>query len=136
MLAPGWLTLADASGESDRPLTRTGTIGSPRAQQSRRARGDDCIARTMRKPALTKLPAVAALLLSSDLRLLVRHVSDHANGVDGTIAFTPVAPCTRRRIATAAFGRDRSAYASAVGDAVGPCIWLRSASCVRFVAGL
>ena len=76
MLAPGWLTLADASGESDRPLTRTGTIGSPRAQQSRRARGDDCIARTMRKPALTKLPAVAALLLSSDLRLLVRHSSD------------------------------------------------------------
>jgi len=73
MLAPGWLTLADASGESDRPLTRTGTIGLPRAQQSRRARGDDCIARTMRKPALTKLPAVAALLLSSDLRLLVRH---------------------------------------------------------------
>ena len=41
MLAPGWLTLADASGESDRPLTRTGTIGSPRLRYSRRVRGRD-----------------------------------------------------------------------------------------------
>ena len=48
----------------------------PRAQQSRRARRDDCIARAMRKPDRTKLPAVAALLLSSDLRLLVRHDLD------------------------------------------------------------
>jgi len=45
----------------------------PRAQQSPCARRDDCIARTMRKPDRTRLPAVAALLLSSDLRLLVRH---------------------------------------------------------------
>jgi len=30
----------------------------------------------MRKPDRTKLPAVAALLLSSDLRLLVRHDLD------------------------------------------------------------
>jgi hypothetical protein len=30
----------------------------------------------MRKPDRTKLPAVGALLLSSDLRLLVRHGSD------------------------------------------------------------
>ena len=70
------LTLVDALGESDRPLTRTETIGSPRAQQSRCARRDGCIARTMRKPDRTKAPAVAALLLSSDLRLLVRHGSD------------------------------------------------------------
>ena len=34
----------------------------------------------MRKPDRTKLPAVAALLLLSDLRLLVCHVSDHAYG--------------------------------------------------------
>jgi hypothetical protein len=31
----------------------------------------------MRKPGSTKLPAVAALLLSSDLRLLVRHDRSH-----------------------------------------------------------
>jgi hypothetical protein len=48
-------------------------VALPRAQQSRRARRNDCIARAMRKPDRTKLPAVAALLLSSDLRLLVRH---------------------------------------------------------------
>jgi len=48
-------------------------MAMPRAQQSRRARRDDCIPRTMSKPDRTKLPAVAALLLSSDLRLLVRH---------------------------------------------------------------
>ena len=52
---------------------RIGVTAKPRAQQSRRARRDDCIARAMRKPDRTKLPAVAALLLSSDLRLLVRH---------------------------------------------------------------
>jgi len=45
----------------------------PRPQESRRARRDGCIARTMRKPDRTELPAVAALLLSSELRLLVRH---------------------------------------------------------------
>jgi hypothetical protein len=54
----------------------------------------------MRKPDRTKLPAAAALLLSSDLRLLVRHVSDHADEVDGTIVLrgsTPaVATATRR----------------------------------------
>jgi len=49
------------------------TAGLPRAQQCRRAWRDDPIARTMRKPDRTKLPAVAALLLSSDLRLLLRH---------------------------------------------------------------
>src|SRR6516165_3561923 len=38
MLAPGWLTLADASGESDLPLTRTGTIGSPRKERPALAR--------------------------------------------------------------------------------------------------
>jgi hypothetical protein len=53
-----------------------GAIAKPRAQQSRRARRDDCIARAMRKPDRTKFPAVAALLLSSDLRLLVRHDCD------------------------------------------------------------
>jgi len=31
----------------------------------------------MRKPDRTKLPAVVALLLSSGVRLLVRHVGDH-----------------------------------------------------------
>jgi len=31
----------------------------------------------MRKPDRTKLPALAALLLSSDLRLLVRHETSH-----------------------------------------------------------
>jgi hypothetical protein len=52
----------------------------PRAQQSRHARRDDFIARTMRKPDRTKLPAVAALLPSSDLRLLVRHETSHDFG--------------------------------------------------------
>jgi hypothetical protein len=52
--------------------------GLPCTQQSRRARRDDCIARTMCKPDRTELPAVAALLVSSDLRLLVRHVSSRA----------------------------------------------------------
>ena len=61
------------SGISDRQLPVDGAVRMPRAQQSRRAGRDDCIARTMRKPDRTKLPAVAALLLSSDLRLLVRH---------------------------------------------------------------
>jgi hypothetical protein len=56
----------------------------PRAQQSRRARRDDCIARTMRKSDRTKVPAVAALLLSSDLRLLVRH----ARASDGWLLLT------------------------------------------------
>jgi hypothetical protein len=36
--------------------------------------GTAASARTMRKPDRAKLPAVAALLLSSDSRLLVRHV--------------------------------------------------------------
>ena len=56
------------------------TTGSPLPQESRRARRDGCIARTMRKPDRTKLPAVAALLLSSDLRLLVRHETNHDFG--------------------------------------------------------
>jgi len=55
----------------------------------------------MRKPDRTKLPAVAALLLSSDLRLLVRHVSDHADAIDGT------------GIAFASRGVDASAFATA-----------------------
>jgi hypothetical protein len=42
----------------------------------------------MRKPDRTKIRAVATLLLSSDLRLLVRHVSNHADEVDGKIAAT------------------------------------------------
>lgn len=39
----------------------------------------------MRKPDRTKIPAVAALLLSSDLRLLVRHARDHAIWTDATM---------------------------------------------------
>jgi hypothetical protein len=38
----------------------------------------------MRKPDRMKLPAVAALLLSSDLRLLVRHTSSSPAGRDET----------------------------------------------------
>jgi hypothetical protein len=60
--------------------------GLPRAQQSRRARRDDCIARTMRKSDRTKVPAVAALLLSSDLRLLVRHGCSRAESPARTTA--------------------------------------------------
>jgi hypothetical protein len=59
-----------------RHARRARTSGLPRAQPSRCARWDGCIARTMRKPDRTTIPAVAALLLSSDLRLLVRHGSD------------------------------------------------------------
>ena len=46
----------------------------PRTQQSRRARRDDCIARMIRKPNRARLTADVALLLSSGMRLLVRHV--------------------------------------------------------------
>jgi hypothetical protein len=53
------------------------TAAMPWPQESRRARRDDCIARTMRKPDRTKFPTVAALLLSSNLRLLVRHASSN-----------------------------------------------------------
>ena len=59
--------------ECDSERAGIGVTAKPRAQESRRARRDDCIARTIRKPDRTKLPAVAALLLSSDLRLFVRH---------------------------------------------------------------
>jgi hypothetical protein len=50
-----------------------GASGLPRAQQSRRARRDDWIARTMHKRDRAKLPAVAALLLFWGVRLLVCH---------------------------------------------------------------
>jgi hypothetical protein len=73
VLAEFWLAPTGAFHESDDPRAGTGVIGLPRAQQSGCARRDGCIARTMRKPDRTKLPAVAALLLSSALRLLVRH---------------------------------------------------------------
>jgi hypothetical protein len=43
----------------------------------------------MRKPERTKLPAVAALLLSSDLRLLVRHELDHRGPSAPASAFVP-----------------------------------------------
>ena len=52
----------------------TAATALPRTLTSCRGRPDDFMARRMRKPNRTKLPAVAALLLSSDLRLLVRHV--------------------------------------------------------------
>ena len=62
------------------------TRGLPRAQQSRRARRDGCIAPAMRKPDRTKLPAVAALLLSSYLRLLVCHGLSSLAALGGTTA--------------------------------------------------
>ena len=58
----------------------------PRTQLSCRAQ-DGCVARMMRKPRRATLTADAALLLSWGMGLLVRHVSDHADEVDGTIAF-------------------------------------------------
>ena len=72
--------------ECDSERAGIGVTAKPRAPQSRRARRHDCIARTMRKPDRTKLPAVAALLLSSDLRLLVRHGCDSRAG---RVAVTP-----------------------------------------------
>jgi hypothetical protein len=73
VLARFRLTLANAAGEGDHPLTRTRTIDSPRTGQSRRAQPDECIARMMRKHSRARLTADVALLLSSGVRLLVRH---------------------------------------------------------------
>ena len=79
------LTPADASGESDHPDTTTGATATPRSEQSHRARRDECIAGTMRKPDRAKLPAAAALLLSSRVRLLVRHASSCLAGRGGRL---------------------------------------------------
>ena len=84
--------MTSTPAERDRQPRRAWTSGLPWPEESRRAWRDDCITRTMRKPDRTKLPAVAALLLSSDLRLLVRHVSYHRGEVDRAIAFASCAP--------------------------------------------
>ena len=73
MLAQSPQASDGALDECDNELTWIGVTAKPWPQESRRAWRDDCIAREMRKPDRTKFPAVAALLLSSDLRLLVRH---------------------------------------------------------------
>jgi hypothetical protein len=66
-------------------------LGPPYRNATRSAvsprRRDDCIAPAMRKPDRTKLPTVAALLLSSDLRLLVRHDLDRLGHPGRVIAF-------------------------------------------------
>ena len=78
MLAQSPQASDGALDECDNELTWIGVTAKPWPQESRRAWRDDCIAREMRKPDRTKFPAVAALLLSSELRLLVRH--GHSNG--------------------------------------------------------
>jgi hypothetical protein len=59
----------------------------PRTQQSGRARRDDCIAGMIRKQNRVRLTADVALLLSSGMRLLVRHGSDRAGVEAAIIAF-------------------------------------------------
>jgi hypothetical protein len=63
-------------------------IAIPRTQESRPTWRDGCLAREMRKPNHATRTAAGALLLFWDLRLLVRHVSDRADEVDGMTAFT------------------------------------------------
>ena len=52
----------------------------PRTQQSRRAQRDEYIARMMRKQNRARLTADVALLLSSGMRLLVRHGRNRTTG--------------------------------------------------------
>ena len=73
----------DAAGRlvstaSAHPTRRAGVIAMPRTQQSRRAGRDDRIARMIRKPNRATLTVDVALLLSSGMRLLVRHASSPA----------------------------------------------------------
>jgi hypothetical protein len=72
--------------ECDRPPARTRVIAMPRTQPSWRGPADDCMARMMRKSNRARSISDAALLLLQDIWLLVRHVPDHADEVDGTIA--------------------------------------------------
>ena len=58
----------------------------PRTQPSRRAPGDGCIARTMRKPNHARLTAAVALLFWSGVRLLVRHGCSRAESPARTTA--------------------------------------------------
>ena len=60
----------------------------PRTQQSRRAQRDECIARMIRKQNRARLTADVALLLSSGVRLLVRHGRERQRRPMVTIAST------------------------------------------------
>jgi hypothetical protein len=68
------------------PAGRSRVIGLPRTRQSRRARRDDCIARMIRKQNHASLTADVALL-SSGMRLLVRHASARPVAPTRRIAF-------------------------------------------------
>ena len=59
----------------------------PRTQDSRRAQRDEYIARMMRKQNRARLTADVALLLSSGMRLLVRHDLDRQGQPTRAIAF-------------------------------------------------
>ena len=74
----------------------------PRTEECRRAPRDGCIAREMRKANRATRTVAGALLLSWGLRLLVRHVRDHAARDTATIPLTLVPAHGVRRTLLAA----------------------------------
>jgi hypothetical protein len=119
VLADSWLTLCS-------------TVVSARSRSRSERRADH---RHVTRPALVlsprstrarlRLGATALVLVPARIALLQRHVSDHADGVDGTIAFASCGFDSRHRFVPfrwrgPVLRRPERWRGTAIGDQVGP----------------